>query len=355
LTRLESEPAGPERGREPLLRLQNVETYFHDKSSLASFPHRPGGAIRAVDGVSLDIGHGETVGLVGESGSGKTTLGRTIVRLEALTGGKIFYHGEDISNLRGGPRLRHLRRQAQMIFQDPHASLSPRLRVSYLLQEPYRIHEVPRQERYTVDALLEMVELSSDQGQKFPHQLSGGQARRVGIARALALRPELVIADEPTAGLDLSAAANILNLMRDLKDEFGLAYLLITHDLDVVSYFADIVAVMYLGRLLEVGPAEELFGSPAHPYTRALLAAAPDPNKAMLSAKPQPFVSGEIPSPRNPPPACRFHTRCPFAQPVCRMVDPPMEQVDQEHSVMCHFWEDVRSGEAQVTQELAVE
>jgi peptide/nickel transport system ATP-binding protein/oligopeptide transport system ATP-binding protein len=334
-------------GKEVLVSLCDVRTYFWENPLLSlGIGRRSGTPTRAVDGVNLELKRGETVGLVGESGSGKTTLGRTIVRLEALTGGQILYEGQDITNFRSGARLRRLRKHVQMIFQDPQASLSPRLRVSYLLQEPYRIHKVPTGERYTVADLLGMVELSADQGVKFPHELSGGQARRIGIARALALRPALVIADEPTAGLDVSAAASILNLMQDLQDRFGLTYLLITHDLNVVSYFADIVAVMYLGRLMEVGPAKELFDAPAHPYTRALLEAAPDLETAKSIQRSRLVLPGEIPSPRNPPAACRFHTRCPFVQPVCRTLEPPSEKVGPAHLVMCHFWKEVVSGKA---------
>jgi len=327
--------------------LRNVRAYFWENPLLSLGIGRGSGTpTRAVDGVNLELKRGETVGLVGESGSGKTTLGRTIVGLEALTGGQILYEGQDIANFRSGARLRRLRKHVQMIFQDSQASLSPRLRVSYLLQEPYRIHEVPTGERHTVADLLGMVDLAADQAVKFPHELSGGQAKRIGIARALALRPELVIADEPTAGLDVSAAASILNLMQDLQDRFGLTYLLITHDLNVVSYFADVIAVMYLGRLMEVGPAKELFDAPAHPYTRALLEAAPDPQTARSIRGPRLVLSGEIPSPRNPPAACRFHTRCPFVQPVCRTRDPSPEEVGPRHVVMCHFWREVLSGEA---------
>ena len=311
-----------------LVRLRGVRKHF--------------GAVRAVDGVDLDIRRGETVGLVGESGSGKTTLGRSILRLAGRTDGEILYDGVDLGGL-GGRELRRLRRRIQIILQDPYSSLSPRLRVSYLLTEPYRINKVPEEERYSVSELLDMVELSSDQAGKYPHELSGGQARRVGIARALALSPEFLVADEPTSGLDVSAAASVLNLMKDLGDRLGLTYLVITHDLSVVGYIADRIAVMYLGRLAEVGPAARVLGSPSHPYTAALLTAVcePDPSRRLNGHRL--LVAGEIPSPKNPPSGCRFHTRCPYAEERSRTEVPELEEVAPDHHVACHFWRKVRA------------
>jgi oligopeptide/dipeptide ABC transporter ATP-binding protein len=231
----------------------------------------------------------------------------------------------------------------QMIFQDPYSSLSPRLRVSYLLTEPYRINDVPPADRYPVDALLEMVELSSDQATKYPHELSGGQARRIGIARALALHPEFLVADEPTSGLDVSAAAAILNLMKDLGRRLGLTYLIITHNLNVVGYIADRIAVMYLGQLVEVGPTERIFEEPAHPYTRALLAAVSEPDPRQRRDGHKLLLPGEIPSPRNPPPGCRFHTRCSYAEERSRLEVPQLEEIEPGHFVACHFWRKVRA------------
>ena len=267
-----------------LVTLDDVRTYFHDQRGfLGHWLGRQGTPVRAVDGVSLEIARREVVGLVGESGSGKTTLGRTILGLASATGGRVVFDGRDLSTL-SKSELRRLRSRMQMIFQDPHSSLSPRLRVSYLLMEPYRINKVPPDERYSVTELLEMVELSAEQATKYPHELSGGQARRVGIARALALHPEFLVADEPTSGLDVSAAASVLNLMRDLAQRLGLTYLVITHSLNVVGYIADRIAVMYLGQLAEIGQTDRIFQAPAHPYTRALLSAVSEPDPTQRRA-----------------------------------------------------------------------
>jgi peptide/nickel transport system ATP-binding protein len=303
---------------------------------------REAGAVRAVDGVDLEIRRGETLGLVGESGSGKTTLGKAILRLAPVTEGEIVFDGSDITALRG-TSLRRLRSRMQMIFQDPYSSLSPRLRISYLLMEPYRINDVPREERYAVDELLEMVELSPELASKYPHELSGGQARRVGIARALALRPEFLVADEPTAGLDVSAGAKILNLMRDLQARLQLTYLVITHNLAIVDYVADRLAVMYLGKLFEVGPTERVLDAPAHPYTHALLSAVSEPDPRLRRGRARLLPPGEIPSPRNPPPGCRFHTRCAFAEERSRIEVPTLEEIEPGHLVACHFWPKVRA------------
>jgi peptide/nickel transport system ATP-binding protein len=299
-------------------------------------------AVRALDGVDLEIRRGETLGLVGESGSGKTTLGKVILRLAPVTEGEIIFDGSDITGLRGAG-LRRLRSRMQMIFQDPHSSLSPRLRVAYLLMEPYRINDVPREERYTVDELLEMVELSPELASKYPHELSGGQARRVGIARALALRPEFLVADEPTAGLDVSAGAKILNLMRDLQARLQLTYLVITHNLGIVDYVADRLAVMYLGKLFEVGPTDRVLDAPAHPYTHALLSAVSEPDPRLRRGRARLLPPGEIPSPRNPPPGCRFHTRCAFAEERSRLEVPTLDEIEPGHFVACHFWPKVRA------------
>jgi oligopeptide/dipeptide ABC transporter ATP-binding protein len=311
----------------PLVSLRDVHTHFD--------------GVRAVDGVDLEIVRGGSVGLVGESGSGKTTLGKTILRLVHATSGEIDFDGRDLSRL-GRTDLRRLRRRMQMVFQDPHASLSPRLRVSYLLTESYRINRIPPTEQIDVRDLLDMVELSPELASKYPHELSGGQARRVGIARALALQPDFLVADEPTSGLDVSAAAAVLNLMKDLGTRLGLTYLIITHNLDVVGHVADRIAVMYLGRLAEVGPSDRIFDAPSHPYTRALLEAVPEPDPRNRRVDQRLLLSGEIPSPRNPPPGCRFHTRCPYAQPRCREEMPELEEVEPRHLVSCHFWREVQ-------------
>jgi peptide/nickel transport system ATP-binding protein/oligopeptide transport system ATP-binding protein len=294
-----------------------------------------------VDGVSLDLRRGEVIGLVGESGAGQTTLGKTILQLTPATGGQIIYDGQEMARL-AGTQLRRMRRRMQMIFQDPYSSLSPRLRVSYLLAEPYQIHHTPTADRYPISELLAMVGLSDEQATKYPHELSGGQARRVGIARALALQPEFLVADEPTAGLDVSVAASILNLMKDLARHLGLTYLIITHNLNVVGYIADRVAVMYLGKVVEVGPVAQIFEAPAHPYTLALLSAISEPDPRRRQARRQLLLAGEIPSPKNPPPGCRFHTRCPFAEARCKTEIPALEEIEPGRQVACHFWPRIR-------------
>jgi oligopeptide/dipeptide ABC transporter ATP-binding protein len=329
---------------EPLVRVEDLRTYFYGhRGFLGRWLGRQGAPVRAVDGVSLDIARGEVVGLVGESGSGKTTLGRTILGLAHATEGRVVFDGRDVARL-SRSKLRSLRARMQMVFQDPHSSLSPRLRVSYLLTEPYKINKVPVDERYSVAELLDMVELASEHASKYPHELSGGQARRVGIARALALHPDFLIADEPTSGLDVSAAASVLNLMKDLGQRLGLTYLIITHSLNVVGFIADRIAVMYLGQLAEVGPADRIFEAPKHPYTQALLAAVSEPVPQQRRAEHKLLLPGEIPSPKNPPPGCRFHTRCPYAAERCRVEVPVLEEAEPSAAVACHFWREIRAG-----------
>ena len=331
------------RGDGVLVSVEDVRTHFHEQAGLVGrLVRREENVVRAVDGIDLEIRRGEVVGLVGESGSGKTTLGKTILRLAPLTSGRIMFDGLDVGSIRRSD-LRKLRRRMQMIFQDPHSSLSPRLKVSYLVTEPYMINPVPADERYSVEELLGMVELSPELASKYPHELSGGQARRVGIARALALHPEFLVADEPTAGLDVSAAAAVLNLMKDLGARLGLTYLVITHNLSVVGYIADRIAVMYLGQLAEVGSTERVFDAPAHPYTRALLTSVSEPDPRTRGDRHRLLLPGEIPSPKNPPPGCRFHTRCPYAEARSREEVPRLEEIEPDHLVACHFWPKVRA------------
>jgi peptide/nickel transport system ATP-binding protein len=314
-----------------LVHAENVHAHF-DSARTIFGPGRP--AVRAVDGVSLSLPYGGTLGLVGESGSGKTTLARCLLGLTAATSGDITVGGIDVRAARGPDRAT-LRRGAQMIFQDAHASLSPRLTVRALLTEPYRIHRVPRSEQRSAEDLLDMVELPAQHADRYPHELSGGQARRVNIARALVLRPRLLIADEPTAGLDVSAAAAVLTLLRGLAADNGLAYVVVTHNLDTVGYAAEHLAVMYLGVIVEQGPVHEVLHRPAHPYTRALVQSLPeaDPTRRSSAAP----LSGEVPSPRNPPPGCRFHTRCPQAVDRCRTETPALHQVAANRLAACHW------------------
>lgn len=337
-------------GNGALVRIEDLKVWFPIKSGIVLDRHV--GNIKAVDVVSLDIKRGETLGLVGESGCGKSTLGRAILRLYEPTDGRILFDGRDITHL-GESELRPLRRRMQMIFQDPYSSLSPRLRVSYLLTEPYRINDVPSADRYSVRELLDMVELSAEQATKYPHELSGGQARRVGIARALALHPDFIVADEPTAGLDVSAAASVLTLMKELGERLDLTYLIITHNLNLVGYVADRIAVMYLGQLVEAGSTDRIFDAPAHPYTRALLSSISEPDPRQRRNGHRLLLPGEIPSPRNPPPGCRFHTRCAYAQERSRAEVPLLEEIEPGHFVACHFWRQVRDEPlVQATSEL---
>lgn len=295
------------------------------------------GNVRAVDGVSLSLADGATLGLVGESGSGKTTLARTLLGLTPATSGTIETAGVTVRGA-GRAARKALHRDAQMIYQDPHASLSPRLRVRALLTEPYRIHRVAEEDRWSVEELLDLVELPAEHAGKYPHELSGGQARRVSIARAIALRPRLLVADEPTAGLDVSAASAVLNLLRRLRSEIGLAYLMVTHNLDTVGYATDRIAVMYLGRIVEQGPVERVLSRPAHPYTHALMRALPVPDPAARNGGPP--VPGEPPSPRNPPSGCHFHPRCPLATERCRTETPEPLDLGDDRLAACHYARD---------------
>jgi oligopeptide/dipeptide ABC transporter ATP-binding protein len=321
----------------PLLHVEDLRVVFSSGGPLARLTGGAAG-VRAVDGVDLTVGDAEVVGVVGESGSGKTTLALGSLRLTRITSGRVLFGGTDVGGL-SGRAVRRFRRDAVMIFQDPHSSLSPRMRVSALLTEPYVIHGIGKHEQYSVADLLSMVELPERLASYYPHELSGGQARRVGIARALALRPRLIVADEPTAGLDVSAASAILNLLQKLRDEHKTAYLVITHALNVVGYLADRIAVMYLGRMVETGPAEQVYDAPLHPYTRALIASIPDMESRR--AKREPAVAGEIPSPRNPPSGCHFHPRCPFAVERCRHDDPALADALPGRSVACWRWQEV--------------
>ncbi len=316
-----------------VLRVRDLKKHFPVQSGLL---RRQIGAVLAVDGVSFDIRRGETLGLVGESGSGKSTVGKTVLRLIDPTAGEIAVNGEDVTRA-GAARMRGVRRQMQMVFQDPYASLNPRLSAKRIVAEPLENYsEVPRAEiDARVQALFQRVGLRPDQMAKYPHEFSGGQRQRLGVARALALEPGLIVADEPVSALDVSVQAQVLNLLMDLQDEMDLAYLFISHDLAVVEHISHRVAVMYLGKIVELTDRESLFADPRHPYTRALLSAAPVPEPG--AKRERTILKGDIPSPINPPSGCRFHTRCPLAEERCRVEEPVTRMVAEGHQVACHL------------------
>jgi oligopeptide/dipeptide ABC transporter ATP-binding protein len=293
-------------------------------------------SVKAVDDVSFTLHEGETVGLVGESGCGKTTLARTLMRLLRPTAGKISFDGHDISAA-GRKALQPLRRDMQMVFQDPFASLNPRKTVRQLVSAPLLLHGTSREDAAgKVDELLERVGLAPEHARRFPHEFSGGQRQRIGIARALALQPRMIVLDEPVSALDVSVQAQIVNLLDDLQEEFGLAYLFVAHDLSVVRHVSDRIAVMYLGKLMEVSPSEALYSKPIHPYTAALLGAIPIPDPRENRARKRTLVGGEPPSPIDPPTGCVFHTRCPRATDVCKTVEPPLTEYPGGHLAACH-------------------
>ena len=317
----------------PLLELDNLKKYYPIRKGLLN---RVTNNLKAVDGVNLQIYPGETLGLVGESGCGKSTIGRSIVGLERPTAGRILFDGDDISRYSTNEIIQ-LRTQLQIVFQDPYSSLNPRMSVGDLLVEPLKVHQIVPDREITaeVDKLLELVGLSKQMKNRFPHEFSGGQRQRVGIARALSLRPKLIVFDEPVSALDVSIQAQVLNLLKELQKELQLTYLFIAHGLGAVRYISDRIAVMYLGKIVEVGSTKELLKSPQHPYTRALLDAYPITNPRLRNRE-KIELQGDVPSPVNPPSGCHFHTRCPLAQAKCREEEPVLIG-DGKHSSACFF------------------
>jgi oligopeptide transport system ATP-binding protein len=327
----------------PLIDVRGLHKYFPIRAGLFS---RHVGDVKAVDGVSFTIDAGETLGLVGESGSGKTTIGRMLTHLLPSTSGEIFYNGSDITKMKGA-HIRSLRREIQIIFQDPFASLNPRMSVGDIIAEPLRIHGIARGKaaRDRVKELLQLVGLRPYSANRYPHEFSGGQRQRVGIARALAVDPKFIVCDEPVSALDVSIQAQVINLLEDLQQQLGLTYLFIAHDLSVVRHISTRVAVMYVGKLVELSARDELYARPLHPYTQALLSAIPIPDPAIERRRARIVLSGDIPSPVSPPSGCRFHTRCPVAFDRCATEEPAFNDYGGGHFAACH-WVEEHGGQA---------
>jgi oligopeptide transport system ATP-binding protein len=334
---------------DPLLEVEHLVKHFPIKSGI--FWDREVAAVKAVDDVSLTLREGETLGLVGESGCGKSTLCRTIIQLLSPTAGSVKYRGKELVGV-SRKKLRPVRREIQMIFQDPYASLNPRKRVGQIIGDPLQLHDLASgtQLRREVQQLMERVGLQPEHYNRYPHEFSGGQRQRIGIARALALRPKLIIADEPVSALDVSIQAQIINLLEDLQDEFNLSYIFVAHDLGVVRHVSDRIAVMYLGKIVERSPAAMLYERPIHPYTVALLSAVPIPDPKLNAERTPVVLEGDVPSPVNPPSACRFHTRCPWATEICSDDEPPLADYSEGQAAACHHPRNVDKGQISRTE-----
>jgi oligopeptide transport system ATP-binding protein len=322
--------------REPLIRLTGVKKYFPISQGIIF--RREVGRVHAVDGVDLEVYPGETLGVVGETGCGKSTLARLVTRLLPVTEGSIEFDGQDITNLKGNG-LRAMRREVQMIFQDPYSSLNPRKRVGAIIGDPFDIHGIAdgKERKKRVQELMEVVGLNPEHYNRFPAEFSGGQRQRIGVARALALRPRLIICDEPVSALDVSIQAQVINLLEDLQNEYNLTYVFIAHDLSVVRHVSDRVGVMYLGKIVELADARRLYAEPKHPYTGALLSAVPVPDPDTAQQRERVILLGDVPSPIDPPSGCRFHPRCPKAQERCVVEVPPLERKASGDLAACHF------------------
>jgi len=315
------------------------DLYMHFPLTQGILFQRKVGAVQAVDGVSFQVTKGETLGLVGESGCGKSTAGRAILQLYKPTGGSVTFQGKDLTKLDGGD-MRKMRRHLQMIFQDPYASLNPRMTVGSIISEPMQIHNlVPKKQRNErVQELLQTVGLNPYFANRYPHEFSGGQRQRIGVARALAANPAFIVADEPVSALDVSIQAQIINLLEELQEQFGLTYLFIAHDLSVVRHISDRVAVMYLGKFMELADRNSIYDDPLHPYTKALLSAVPVPDPIIEKKRERIILTGDVPSPINPPSGCHFHTRCPYAMDVCKKIEPRFVDQGGGHFVACHLY-----------------
>lgn len=324
--------------REVILSVKDLKKHFPINSGV--IVQRQIGAVKAVDGVSFDVLKGETLGLVGESGCGKSTTGRTVLQLYKPTSGSVVFEGQELITMKPGD-LRHMRRKMQMIFQDPFASLNPRMSVGNIVSEPLKIHKIIQNKvelQEYVEALLQRVGLNPYYVNRYPHEFSGGQRQRIGIARALALKPTFIVADEPISALDVSIQAQVVNLLEDLQQEFNLTYLFIAHDLSMVRHICDRVAVMYLGKIVEIGPTDAVYDNPLHPYTQALLSAVPVPDPMIEKKRQRIILKGDVPSPAHPPTGCNFNTRCPVAVPgICfQEPDPPLIEIEPGHWAACH-------------------